>query len=235
MTARTREISADTLLAAQTIFEAVDRDVIGRLARTATRRKLARGQALFRIGANPTGMYVVIYGAIRLQAIGPKGPRVTGIVRAGQSLGEPVMFLNHPAIVDAVAAEDRLVLHLPRDAVLDEIRRNPSFAIAMLGTLSQRVQAKVQELERHASGGARERLVDYLSRLADGHDAQAFLLPSTKAAVAAQLLVTPEHLSRLLRSLEAQGLLKVRGREVTIPDAARLRALSRAAASSPGG
>jgi CRP-like cAMP-binding protein len=232
--AKKPEISAGTLLAAQPIFDGVDGEVIGRLARAATRHTLVRGEALFRTGDTPTGMYVVIYGTVRLEARGARGRRLTGVVAAGQSLGEPVMFLNRPAIVDAIAAEDCLVLHVPREAVLAEIRRDPSFAIHMLGTLSQRIHGFVQELERHASGSAHDRLVQYLVRQAEATSTHAFVLPATKAAVAAQLLVTPEHLSRLLRALASQGLVSVQGREVKVLDLPRLRRFSRAAASSPG-
>lgn len=224
MAPHTREMPAHALLAAQPIFQGVDRDAIARLASAASRRALARGEALFLTGDRPTGMYVVIFGSVRLVSHGVRGARLTGVARAGQSLGEPVMFLNRPAIVDAVAAEDSLVLHLPRDAVLDEIRRDPSFAIHMLGTLSQRIQALVHELERHASGSARERLIQYLVRYTCGPAPHTFVLPATKASIASQLLVTPEHLSRLLRAMTTEGLLEVAGRQVTIPDLARLRA-----------
>lgn len=215
-------MSAQALLLSQPIFKGVHSETVRRLAAAASRRSLARGEKLFAKGDLPTGMYVVIYGTIRLVSSGGKGDRLTGVVRAGRSLGEPVMFLNRPALVDAVAGEDSLVLHLPRAAVLDEIERNPAFAVHLLGTLSQRVEGLVAELERHATGTARERLIRYLARQASGAAPHVVVLPATKAAVASQLLVTPEHFSRLLHELSAEGLLAVQGRRVAIPDLARL-------------
>ena len=234
-----RGIAAVPLLQAQPLFDGVAADAIARLAAAASRRPLARGAVLFRAGDPPTGMYVVVYGSIRLVSRGPRGDRLTGVAGPGQSFGEPVMFLARPALVDAVAAEDTLVLHLPRDAVLAEMRRDPEFAVRMVGTLSERIESFVHELGRHGAGTARQRLVDYLARNASRTAPHAVVLRATKAAIAAQLLVTPEHFSRLLRELTQEGLVAVHGRHLAIPDLARLRAapprVSRAAVSSRDG
>jgi CRP-like cAMP-binding protein len=220
-----RGIAAAPLLQAQPLFEGVAAAAIARLAAAASRRSLERGATLFRTGDAPMGMYVVVYGSIRLVSHEPRGGQLTGRAGPGQSFGEPMMFLARPAPVDAVAAEDSLVLHLPRDAVLAEMRRDPEFAVRMVGTLSERIEAVMHELARRSAGTARQRLVEYLARNASGTAPHTVVLRATKAAIAAQLLVTPEHLSRLLRELSEKGLLEVQGRHVTITDLERLRAV----------
>jgi CRP-like cAMP-binding protein len=78
-------------------------------------------------------MYVVVYGEVKLIATTPtRGPRLSGIVGPGRSFGEPVMFLERPTVVDAQAASDALLLHLPKEAVFEEIERNPKFARRMI-------------------------------------------------------------------------------------------------------
>ena len=67
-------------------------------------------------------MYVVVFGEIHLVATTPaRGARLTGVVGPGQSFGEPVMFLERTAVVDAQAATDALVLRLPADVVFIDI------------------------------------------------------------------------------------------------------------------
>jgi CRP/FNR family transcriptional regulator, dissimilatory nitrate respiration regulator len=226
VTARARhgQASAEKLLQAQPLFRALPAGTLARLAATATRRELRRGELLFSAGEKPTGMYVVVYGAIRLLARAGSRARLTGVVRAGRSLGEPVMFLDRPAPVNAVAADDSLVLHLPRTAIVDELARNPEFALQMLAALSARIERLVQELEHQAGGSGRERLVRYLAACAVPGDSNRALLPASKASIASQLRMTPEHLSRLLRELRSEGLIAVRGREITVTDRARLDA-----------
>lgn len=219
-----REIAPQAFLAALPMFKALDEATLARLAAAATPRRLARGERLFSKGDAATNMYVVVHGEIRLVARSPvRGERLTGVVGAGRSFGEPVMFLERPAMVDAEAATDALVLQLAKEAVFAEIERSPRFARRVIAGLSQRSESLVQELERQALGSGRERLVDYLVRRAgSGPGPRLFTLPATKAAIASQLSLTPEHFSRLLRDLAAAGLLQMQGRRISVPDVQRL-------------
>jgi CRP-like cAMP-binding protein len=218
-----REIAPHVFLAALPLFKALDEASLARLAAASTRKPLVRGEYLFRKGDLPTGMYVVVHGEIKLLAGTARGSRLTGVASAGRSFGEPVMFLEKPAPVDAVAATDALVLHVPKEAVFGEIERSPRFARLMIAGLSQRIESLVQELDRQALGSGRSRLIDYLLRQAE-HAAEphTVTLPASKAAVASHLNLTPEHFSRLLHELAAAGLVQVQGRRIAVPDLQRL-------------
>ena len=225
-----REIAAQAFLAALPLFKALDTATLARLAAVTTRRTLKRGERLFSKGDVPSGMYVVVYGEIKLVASSPvRGERLTGIVGPGNSFGEPVMFLERPALVHAEAAGDALVLHLPRQAVFAEIERDPRFARRMIAGLSRRIESLVHELERQALGSGRARLVEYLLRDVPRGPAPALVtLPAAKVAIASHLSLTPEHFSRILRELTDAGLLQVKGRHITVTDPRRLAALAAA-------
>jgi CRP-like cAMP-binding protein len=120
-----REIAPEVFLAGVPLFKELDTATLGRLAASTTRRTLKRGETLFHKGDTATGMYVVVYGEVKLVSSTPaRGARLSGIVGAGQSFGEPVMFLERPALVEAQAASDALLLHLPREVVFGEIERS---------------------------------------------------------------------------------------------------------------
>jgi CRP-like cAMP-binding protein len=219
-----REIAPDVFLAGLPLFKAIGAATLSRLALATTRRQLKRGETLFRKGDPVTGMYVVVYGEIKLISRTPaRGARLSGIVGPGQSFGEPVMFLERPAVVDAQAASDALVLHLPKEAVFKEIEDNPRFARRVIAGLSQRVESLVREMDRQALGSGSQRLVAYLLR--HRHDGKAPLivtLPAAKAQIASQLNLTPEHFSRILHELQDAGVLQVDGRKITVPVPDRL-------------
>lgn len=226
-----REIAPEVFLAGVPLFKALDATTLARLAAATTRRTLERGETLFRKGDPATGMYVVVYGEIKLMSITQaRGSRLTGIVGPGQSFGEPVMFLERPALVDAQAVGDALLLCLPKQSVFDEIERNPKFALRMIAGLSQRVESLVRELDRQALGSGRERFIAYLLRHGKGQDCAAPLvvtLSAAKAEIASQLNLTPEHFSRILHELVTAGLLQVQGRRITVPDLNRLQRATR--------
>lgn len=224
---RRRPIAPKVLLAALPLFKSLDEPTLARLAQRVERRPLQRGERLFRHDDPIPGMFVVVHGAIRLVKPGVRGERLLATVGAGRSFGEPLMFLERPALVDAVAASDALVLLVPKEVVFAEIERNPRFARLMLANLSERAEALVHELDRQALGSGRARLADYLSRQAmPAPGAQVITLEAPKAAIAARLHVTAAHFSRLLREFEAAGLLRVEGRRIVVPDVARLAGLA---------
>lgn len=221
-----RAVPALALLKALPLFKALDAAALARLAAATERRLFARGQRVFARGDDPTGLYVLVHGQVRLLGRARSGgERLAGVVQPGHSFGEPVMFLERPALVDAEAATDALVLHLPKEVVFDEIERNPRFARRLIAGLSARLEALVQQQERHELGGGRARLAGYLLRQAGERVDVPFTLPAAKAAVAAHLRLTPEHFSRLLHELAGERLLRVEGRRITLLQPSRLAAL----------
>lgn len=218
-----REIDLRVFLARLPLFKELGAASIERIAAGARKLRLARGATLFRRGERPTGFFVVVVGEFRLLAHNERGSRLTGIVGPGRSFGEPMMFLEKPYLVDAVAHSDAVVIHVPREAVFGEIERNPRFARRVIAGLAARIEALVHEVDAHARGSARERLIAYLLRGQSTAGGRLFVtLPATKAAVASQLGLTAEHLSRLLRELSTGDLLRVEGRRIVIPDVERL-------------
>jgi CRP-like cAMP-binding protein len=211
------------------LFRELDAATLARLAADTTRRPLKRGETLFRKGDAATGMFVVVYGGIRLVASSPaRGRRLSGLVGPGASFGEPVMFLERPALVDAQASVDTLVLHVPKQALFDEIERSPKFARRMIAGLSRRIESLVRELDRQAIGSGTQRVIDYLLHHCPKSSGPVVVtLGATKAAIASQLALTPEHFSRILRDLGEAGLLSVEGRRIGVPSLPRLEAAAR--------
>jgi CRP-like cAMP-binding protein len=228
-----RDIDPRVFLARLPLFKELGAASIERIAAGAGKLRLARGATLFRQGESPSGFYVVVVGEIRLVAHGARGSRLTGIVEAGRSFGEPVMFLERPYLVDAVAHTDAVVIHVPKENVFEEIERNPRFARRVIAGLATRIETLVRELDAQTRGGARERLIDFLLRGQKEAEGEVIVaLPASKAAIASQLGLTPEHLSRVLHDLAARGLLHVDRRRIVVPDAARLAGAARRGAAS---
>jgi CRP-like cAMP-binding protein len=223
-----RAIRPEKLLASLPLFQGLEADALLRLAEGTTRRPLVRGEILFREGEPATGLHAVVYGRIKLFHLGSDGrERVIDIVGGGRTFGEPVMFLEKPYLVSASALADTLLLHVAKETVFAELQRNPRFAARIIGTLAQRTEALVRELQDYAIGTGSRRFVGWLLRqrgAAAASGTAVVTLPAAKRVLAARLKVSAEHLSRILRELAAAGLIAVRGREVTIPDLARLRA-----------
>ena len=220
------EVPPETLLARLPLFSALDKATLARLAAVATRHEFKRGEQVFRHGEPLGGMYVVVYGQIRLLGAGPRGAqRLTGIAGPGHSIAEPLAFLDHTAVVTAEVASDALLLQIPKQALFDELERNPPLARGIIVGLSRRVESLVQELALQTLSNGTERFIAWLLRRCDDTGAPFVVtLPSTKRAIASHLNLTPEHFSRILQELQQAELLQVSGRTITVPHPARLMA-----------
>jgi CRP-like cAMP-binding protein len=223
---RHREPDVESFLAHLPLFEGLKAEEISRLATGTLRRRLRSGEILFRQGEPSTGFHAVVHGRIALSARSPQGrERVSAIIEPGRSFGEAIMFLDKPYIVTARALTDALVLHITKQTVFAELDRNPGFGRRIIATLAAKLHASVRELDLYALGSGGRRFAAWLLRLVPPEErgAAAVILPAAKRAIASQLNLSAEHLSRILRELAAEGLIEVQGRTLTIPDVGRLR------------
>ena len=221
-----REPDLKPFLAHLPLFAGLKPEELARLTAGTTRRRLRSGETLFKQGEPSTGLYAVVHGRVALVAAAPQGhERVTAIIEAGRSFGEAVMFLEKPYIVSARALSDGLVLHIAKETVFSELERNPGFGRRIIAALSEKLHASVRELDLYALGSGGRRFAAWLLHAVpiNARGAVVVTLPAAKRAIASQLNLSAEHLSRILRGLVLQGLVEVRGRRVSIPDPGRLR------------
>ena len=200
-----------------------------------TRRILAsKGDTLFNRGDVPLGMYVVVYGQVKLAFVGSNAvEKVIDVRGAGQSFGEAVLFLEKPHVVTAQALAETLLLLLPKDVIFDRINRDAGFARAIIGGLSRKLHELVADVEWLSTRSGMERVIGFLLRdcgaqLDDvgtgGQLAQVDIdLPVAKGVIASRLNITQEHLSRILHELTTAGLITVQGRRIHVHDLERLR------------
>lgn len=215
-------------LSLQPLFQEMTREELTRLAEGCALQRLARGDDVFRVGDPCEAFHVVITGQVKLFGISPSGQeKVIEIVSPGHSFAEALMFTGRPCIVNAQALNDALVLRIGKAAVLDEIGRDPRFALRMLAGISRRLHGLVHDVQAYALQNGMQRVIGYLLRDqmtddAGSGEAMTVSLPVSKATIASRLSLTPEYFSRVLHELEAAGLVSIDKRDIRILDPVRL-------------
>jgi CRP-like cAMP-binding protein len=204
------------------------REELVRLAEGCVLQRLARGDDVFRVGQTCEEFHVVVTGQVKLFALSPAGQeKVIEIVSPGHSFAEALMFTGRPYIVNAQALTDSLVLRIAKATVLEEIGRDPRFALRMLAGISRRLHGLVRDVQAYALQSGMQRVIGYLLRdeavedCATG-DSITVSLPVSKATIASRLSLTPEYFSRVLHELEAEGLVSIDKRDIRILDPKRL-------------
>ena len=197
---------------------------------------LPRGSALVRRGERLPGLLALAYGSVKLRIpVNGTKERVIRIVAAGESFGESAALLGQPAPFEPVALANSKVVVIPPAAIFALIERDPRLARSAVLVLAERHLRLVEELHSHVPRRGMQRLASYLEALAEpvaGNGEFRAKLPGTKTLAAAQLGMSKETLSRLLRSLAVRGVLRVSRREIAIVDRTALQTLAEQAGSS---
>ena len=222
------ELKVSAFLANLPLFKELSPEQIERVAQGTRALHAARGEMLFHRGDPCEGFHLVAYGQVKLALSSQQGAdKVVEVIGPGMSFGEAVMFLEKPYPVYAQTLSDSLLLHVSKSVVFAEIERNPRFSRQLLGGLSRRLHGLVSDVEAYSLRSGAQRVIGYLLRDVQvlepqGNQGQV-TLPIGKGVIASRLNLTPQHFSRILHELTAQGLIAVDGRKVLITDLERLR------------
>ena len=219
----------------QPLFSALSDAQLAALVAATHEVRADKGKLLFQRGTPCEGMYLVVFGVVKLAVSGVQGvEKIVELVRAGESFGEAVMFLNRPFPIMAQTLEDSLPLYVEAAAIDNLLAQDPKFARRLLAGLSVRLHALVRDVESYSTQNAAQRVIGYLLQSVSTEHGESegdipthattVSLPVNKNLIASRLNLTPETLSRVLHHFVADGLIEVNGREIVIHDTRRLAA-----------
>ena len=221
------QINVPELLRGHPLFAGFDAAVFATLAGTAQLLTLEPGRMLFQRGDRALAFFMVAEGQIKLFLQSRSGDeKIIELENPGQCFAEAIMFMRGAAYpVSAVATETSAVVSIPARKYRQALEQDTETCLRMLGVLSQRLHAKVQEIEELTLEKAEHRLALNLLRRAspDADGRMRVHLDETRQMLASQLAIKPETLSRLIRSFCDAGLIETDGRDIIICDARGLR------------
>jgi len=209
------------------LFAGTSDEDIQLLLGVARERKHTRGDLLFSQGEEAEGFYLVCEGRVKIYKLSPDGKeRILHIVHRGQSFAEAAIFGDgrYPAFAEPLEAT-RLVF-FPRQEFLDLLHAQAQIAINMIGGLSRFLRQFAMQIEELTFKDVPARLARYLLDLAD--DAESVTLPITKTQLASRLGTVSETLSRTLRKLSDEAIIRVQGKQIDLLDYDRLVDLAEA-------
>lgn len=201
----------------------------------AMEHKTFRGGDLI-VGPSTPGdrIYVIKTGSVRLFHHGPDGRQITaGVAKRGNLIGMDALFgsVREPERLHAEAMTDGLLCEADGAEFLRVISRWPQVTINLILQLGAQLVQVEQQLHSVASADARTRLARALYQLSrapagslgsavGGRTQRDALI--TQAALARQIGVARETVTRLLKGLERDRYVQREGRRFVVPDPERL-------------
>ena len=178
----------------------------------------AGGTFVFRQGDDAARIHVVRTGTVELSKM-INGRRVAlQILRPGDVFGDVPAFLGEPEPFDARAIEDCAILSLDAASLFKMLQTRPQVARRWIVSLAERMSGLQQRLGDLLAGGLDAQLASVLIRESAG----ACDVTLTQDQLAEMLGSARTSVQRVLKQLEADGLIELGYRRITVLDPERL-------------
>jgi CRP/FNR family cyclic AMP-dependent transcriptional regulator len=198
------------------------------LVRAAVVHDLPDGQRLFSRGDQPSGLYAVLSGAVRISGVSESGKEALLILlESPQWFGEIAVIDGQPRTHDAIADGATRVLQVPQTAVADLLAGEPQWWRDLGLLVTGKLRLALLTLEDVALLPIPVRLARRLALMAEGYgerkgvERRTFELGQDQLAL--MLAVSRQTVNHLLKDLEGRGLIRLSYASVEILDLPSLR------------
>lgn len=219
------------MLARVPIFSDLSDAELKFLSDRAVTKRYRAGELIFSEGDPCPGLYVIESGEVRIFKTSAGGrEQVLTIEPAGNSIAELPVFDGGTYPASANAASDASILFISRKDFRALCLEHPEVALKVLRMVGLRLRRLVGIIEELSFTTVRHRLAALLVRFAReaGHrSGRAQFKLSNNQELASQIGTVRELVSRNLSRFQAEGLIHMDGKNITIPDLAKLQAETR--------
>jgi CRP-like cAMP-binding protein len=168
--------------------------------------------------------------AIRYKLLHNGKRQIVNVILPGDIIGFPASFYEHA--VFSVTAIDAMSLHyVPLDAFADLCLKRANIATALVWFAAREAAIYAEHVVDAGRREPLERLAHFLLEMLTRLQAvgcaseSSFVMPLSQEGIGDVVGLSAPHVNRMLAELKSEGLIAVRGHEVTILDRAALQIL----------
>ena len=210
------------------LFNGLSLQQLNEIAGVVSDKEYKKGELVFSDGDDGIGFYIVISGRVKVYKLSPDGKeQIMHIFGPGQPFAEVPVFEGSCYPANAEAMERCRLFFFPKKGFVKLIHENPSLAMNMLASLSQRLKQFSHLIESLSLKEVPGRLASYLLYLSDKNGSiDEFELDIAKSQLASFLGTIPETLSRIFTKIANKALVRINGPQITILDRTGLEDLA---------
>ena len=203
-------------------FDGIPPEVQERIAASAVPRHFAAGQVIYIEGEPAEALYLLERGWVKATRMSRDGREQAMLfLESGEIFGDIAVFSGTTYPGTVVALEDVDVWTIPADEFLELTKQYPALAMAVIRHLSGRVLHYISLVEDLSLRNVEARLANTLLQHAEVREGK-LIVPrrdwTTFDEMAVRLGTVRDVLSRGLKTLEADGLLRVEKQAIVLLD-----------------
>ncbi len=188
-------------------------------------RQYSQKQIIFSEGERCQGVYCVESGLVGVRKVAPDGDSVlVRLAFPGETLGYRPCLAEEPHRGMGEALENSIICFIESSVVRHLINRNPALGLKFLKRAAQSMGDAEEKYFENVTLDVRTRFSHLLAVLmnrygkTNGGGEMLFEMPLSRQDLAALIGTRPESLSRIIKTMEEDGIVSFAGRKVCIPE-----------------
>lgn len=215
------------------VFSGLDDTELGEIVPLVVKRKLKNGTVIFHEGDPGSAFFLVKQGRVKIYKAAPDGrEQVISILGDGQIFGDVPVFDGGPYPATAATMVETEIYQVKRDEFEEFLRRHPDVAMKLLKMLGQRLRQAMALIRDLSFKQVPHRLAGLLLKLAlengkavDGGTLIDMAL--SRQDIAEIVGTSRETVTREIKKMESNGMLRLEGRRIIVTDAEKLTGWAR--------
>lgn len=209
-----------TVLRALPIFEMLDDECLRPMTRVAMLRSVPRHTVVLQAGDRTDSIYFVLSGALKVQVSDEEGREVIlSRLGPGELFGEMGVLDDHPRSATVLAVEASEVVVIGKADFKQCLVENPDVSLFIMRNLTKRLRLADRNIESLALLDVYGRVARLLLEAAETVDGRKVVKHKlTKQDIAKMIGASREMVSRVMRDLLNQGLIREEGGQLILVD-----------------
>ncbi|MCL7753832.1 Crp/Fnr family transcriptional regulator [Polaribacter sp. Z022] len=204
----------------------LSREELVRMSNCKTSKTIKKGEALFEEGERLKGVFCIKDGICKVSKMSENGRnQIISLVTKGDLLGERSLISDEASNLKAVALNDMQVCFIPKEEILKDLSKNPTFSMSVLKDMAQTLKQADNVIVDMAQKTVKQRLAETLLNLHSkfGTNAENTIdVHLSREDIANIIGTATESAIRLLSDLKKKKIIEFKGKDISILDSNEL-------------
>ncbi len=201
-------------------LQAMNKRELKEVSNAKVTKLVKKGETIFKEGERLNGVFCIRSGATKLSKLSESGTdQIIKIAGKGEVIGKRSIITEEPIHIEATALNDMEVCFIPKNKILEPLKKNDKFNLKVLKRLTADLKEAETIIMDRSQKSTHQRLAEILIYLKEKHgeDQEGYLkLVLSREELASLVGTVKETCIRSLSDMKKRGLIKIVKKDIAI-------------------